>query len=594
MGKVYYFLSHILAISILSITIFFSSCQKKIDDTGGGNGINDSEMVTGGVTGIVIDENNLPVAGATVTSGSATTTTDRYGSFKLLNISLSKTNGTVKVNRPGYFNAYRTFVSVEGRINSIRIKLIPKVNSGSFSAASGGTVTIPGGGKLVMSPNSVTDAGGVAYTGMVNVSMTWIDPSSDDLPYLVMGDLRGITTTNEERGLSTYGMLGVELTGNSSQPLKIAEGKTAELTFPVPASLLSSAPATIDLWHFDETTARWKQEGTATKTGNNYIANVAHFTFWNCDAPFEVINLCMSLKDGNGQPIANAQVRIRRIVNNTFGYGLTDMNGNVCGQVPKNEALILEVLNLCHEVIYSQNIGPFTVNTTLSPIIDIPVVNSLTITGTIINCAGGNVTNGAAIINASGGNHYYIPVTNGVFSITIPRCSSGSFIFTVVGVDNSAILQSAPINAAGTTGIVNVGTIQACGTSALQFVEFIVDGNPYILVSPPDFITSHDSIGTWGTYNSKRTINSLRSPPVLVPSRFSFPNNMQATTVPLTDVVLNITASLTSQQVLTPNPTVTITNYGPPGGLIEGNFNVQMMFGAVPRNVICNFSVRRN
>ncbi len=392
---------------LISSIFLFNACQREIEGGGAptptptppGPVVNDAIMVTGGVNGIVVDENNQPVAGVTVTSGTASTTTDRYGAFKFRNISLSKANATVKVIKNGYFNAFRSFPATAGVINNVRIKLIPKTNSGSFTASTGGTISIAGGGKLVMPANAITDAGGTAYSGTVNVAMAWIDPSSADLPFTLMGDLRGITTGGEERGLSTYGMLGVELTGPGGVPMKVAAGKTAELTFPIPASLLSGAPATIDLWHFDEATARWKQEGTATKSGSFYIAQVSHFSFWNCDAPFPVIDLCMSFKDNNNQPLVNAQVRIKRVVNNAYGYGRTDSLGNLCGKVPKDEALVLEVLDICNNVIYTQNIGPFSAAATLPPVtVNIPAANNLIITGTVTNCANANVTNGAVVL----------------------------------------------------------------------------------------------------------------------------------------------------------------------------------------------------
>src|SRR5438045_9571852 len=51
----------------------------------------------------------------------------------------------------------------------------------------------------------------------------------------------------------------------------------------------------------------------------------------------------------------------------------------------------------------------------------------------------------------------------------------------------------------------------------------------------------------------------------------------------------------TSEIVTTPNPTVNITTFGPPGtGFIEGNFNWDMDFGGITKNVIGNFRVRRN
>lgn len=588
----------ISAIVFLFFSVFtWQGCQREIDLPGSvtGTGVNDSEKVTGGVNGIVVDENNLPVAGATVSSGTASTSTDRYGAFRFRNISLSKANGTVKVSRPGYFTAYRSFIAVEGRINNVRIKLIPKTVSGSFTGSTGGTVTITGGGKLVIPAAAITDAGGNAYTGAVNVAMAWIDPSSAELPFILMGDLRGITTTGEERGLSTYGMMGVELTGASGQPLKMAAGKTAELTFPIPASLQGTAPVTIDLWHFDEATARWKQEGSATKNGTSYIANVSHFSFWNCDAPFPLIDLCMTLKDPPGNPLINAQVRIKRVVNNTYGYGRTDSLGNLCGKVPKDEALVLEVLDVCNTVVYSQNIGPFSSNTTLPPItVTIPAANSLIITGTVTNCSNANVTNGAAVIYISGGNHYTVPVTNGTFSLNLLRCSNGTLNFTVLGVDYATLQQSVPVSGSGTTGTVNVGTLQACGTSSAQFIELLIDGVPANFAAPPDNINSIDSTGN-PPFSNKTWVSASQQSGGTNSSvvYFGFDNNAVPGSFPM--ISFYYAANQVTYSGIPPLPSVNVTTFGPPvTGFIEGGFSLQITSGGTPKNVTCTFRVRRN
>jgi hypothetical protein len=602
MRKSFFSFSHITIFLLSLSVILITACQPDLDNPnpGGGTGttvtpINDNDMVSGGVTGIVVDENNQPVAGATVTSGTNTATTDRYGSFRFRNISLSKENGAVKVVKAGYFNAYRTFLSVAGRINNVRLKLLPKTNAGNFSGSTGGTITLGSGGKLVMPASAVTDASGTAYTGTVNIAMTWIDPSSADLSNIVMGDLRGITTTGEERGLSTYGMLGVEMTGAGGQALKIATGKTAELTFPIPGSLQGSAPATIDLWHFDETTARWKQEGTATKTGTNYVAQVSHFSFWNCDAPFPLINLCMTIT-GDGQPLNNIQVRIKR-PNGSYGYGRTDSAGNLCGKVPKNEALVLEVLDQCNSVIHTQNIGPYSADASLGTItVTIPALNNLIITGTITNCAGANVTNGAAAVYVTGGNYYTVPVTNGTFSLSLLRCSGSAISFTVMGTDYAALQQSAPVTASGTTGTVNVGTLQACGTSSAQFVEFLIDGSPTSFAAPPDNISVEDSTFTGGTYTKNTTIFAVRQGTggTNIYSSFNFSNNaVAASALPLNYCFINA-GPVNAQQIITANPVVNVTTFGPPTtGFIEGSFNIQMNFAGTTKNVVCTFRVKR-
>ncbi|MEI2738527.1 MAG: carboxypeptidase regulatory-like domain-containing protein [Chitinophagaceae bacterium] len=590
-----------LALFLLSFSLLpFTGCQREIDVPGGGAGnnagVNDNIMVVAGMRGIVIDENGQPVTGATVTSGTSTTTTDRYGVFRFNNINISKANGYVKVVKQGYFTGTRTFIATAGRIHNVRIRLLPKTNTGTFSGSTGGTVTLTTGGKLVVPSNAVTDASGNAYTGVVNVAMTWIDPTASNLPEIVPGDLRGLTTSNEERGLETYGMLGVEMTSPGGQVLKIATGKTAELTFPLPASLSGTAPATIDLWHFDETTGRWKQEGTATKTGSNYIAQVSHFSFWNCDAPFPLINLCMTLVNAaNSQPLNNVQVRIKR-ANGSYGSGWTDSSGNLCGRVPKNEALVLQVMDQCNTVAYSQNIGPFSADATLGTIsVTLPTANTLTITGTVTNCAGSNVTNGAAVIYVGGGYSYSVPVTNGAFSHTMVRCSGGAVNFLILGVDYTTLQQSVPVSGTGTTGTVNAGTIQACGTSSAQFAEYIIEGVPYNFASPPDQFYGGDSTGVWGIYTNKTDFSGYRQAGGTTNQSFGliFLNNQLPGTLPINQGFLHYGTTINATQFINPAPVVNITVFGPVGGFIEGNFTEVMNVSGTPKTVICNFRIRR-
>ncbi|MBL7727455.1 MAG: carboxypeptidase regulatory-like domain-containing protein, partial [Dinghuibacter sp.] len=228
-------LKHLVFTLLCAPVIFFHSCQSEISGEfppNDGPQVNDAEKVTASITGVVVNENDVPVAGVTVNSHGSSVTTNNLGMFRIKNIEMSKANATVKVEKSGYFTAYRTFPATAGRTHSVRIKLIPKTNSGNFPAATGGTITIAGGGKMVMPANAVSDAAGNPYTGTVNVAMAWINPMAADLNSTIMGDLRGITTSGQERALETYGMLGVELTGSGGQKLNIATGKTAELTFP--------------------------------------------------------------------------------------------------------------------------------------------------------------------------------------------------------------------------------------------------------------------------------------------------------------------------------------------------------------------------
>ena len=92
-------------------------------------------------------------------------------------------------------------------------------------------------------------------------------------------------------------MMAVELQGASGESLNIAEGSTATLTFPIPQEILGNAPAEIPLWSFNENLGLWVEESVASLQGSNYVGEVSHFSFWNCDAPFELVELSFQLVD---------------------------------------------------------------------------------------------------------------------------------------------------------------------------------------------------------------------------------------------------------------------------------------------------------
>ena len=436
--------------------------------------VNDLTQVTANVSGVVLDESNVPIASAVVTSGAATTTTNSNGMFIFQNISLSKENGSVTVVKAGYFKGIRSFKTTAGKNHTLRLQLMQKVLSGTVSAAAGGTINSNGGATIIFPAAAFVTGTGAVYSGSVNVYSRWIDPTAANLPYIIPGDLRGVGTNGAENILETCGMVGAELEDASGNTLKIATGKKATISFPLPASLQASAPASIQLWHFDDATARWKENGTAIKIGSTYSAQVDKFSFWNCDLPnSNFIYLDYTLMNAaTNFPLAFTSTRIKR-VNGTYGFGVTSNSGFVSGLVPKNEALILEVISICNTVIFSQNIGPFSNNTSLGNInVTIPSSQLVNFSGTLVNCTGGPVTNGYVLISISGGYGGYASLNaNGAFSLSTPYCGVNSFTYTYQGTDYSTSLQGpVSIGTASTGSIVNLGNLIACGTAASEDV----------------------------------------------------------------------------------------------------------------------------
>jgi len=464
--------------------IAFIACRKYTEPSAPETPVD--QTVTASLQGRVLDENGLPVQDAAVSSGGgATTTTDVNGIFKFTNIQLSSRFGFVKVVKQGYFTGSRTQITTAGSSNYITINLLPRVAKGVFPVASGGTVTVQGGNTVSFDGASVMNAGtGAAYSGTVHVFAAYLDPKDGNLPAIMPGDLRGISAAGKETGLQTFGMMAVELEGDGGEKLQIATGKKATLTMAIPASLQASAPATIPLWYFNDTTGKWMEQGSAAKLGNTYTGQVGHFSYWNCDMPVGLVNFKLYLKDQQGHPVAYTNVQFR-----TSNYGLrggsTDSTGFVSGWVIKNETMTLEVTNRCGEVLYSQSVGPALADMDLGTLTVTLNSGTVTVTGKVVDCSNTPVTTGFVNIQVDGLN-YRTAVANGNFSQSIIRCNATQAEMKLTAGDYSSQQIGTASSVSVTSGQVNAGQLVACGENFTQFVKVTLDGTDYSVTNPPD------------------------------------------------------------------------------------------------------------
>ena len=582
-------------LSSLVISISLLSCQKEVknDDPGTG-GSTDTVVnptpVQRTVTGKVIDNNNNAVTGATVKAGSNTTTTDNRGLFRFNNIQLDKYSAVVTVEKSGFFKGYRVFSASPNNTNFIKLKLVPKTLIGSIDAVAGGSLSLPDNSKITLPASGiVVRSNNQSYSGSVKVYAEAIDPTSADIAQIVPGSFQGTDADNNRVILKSYGMLAVELEGNSGEQLQIAAGKTAKLRFTIPSSLRLTAPATIPFWSVDETTGIWKQEGSATKGTDYYEGDVSHFSFWNCDVSTPTIFLELNLKTVEGS-LPFTQVKITRVNSGGATYGYTDSTGHVGGLVPKNEPLLLEVFSNCNQPVYSQNIGPYSSNTNLGTItVTIPPINYLQITGSAVNCSNQPVINGNAMIYYDG-HLYNKPISNGNFSLTVTRCSNSNATVEVVAVDNTSNEQSSIWSGTASSGTVSTGTLSACGTSSVSFFNYTLDGTNYSLstATADSFFVS--------------TGNATSQPATLI---MAFKKNQPNINIDFytqggavgTFPVMFMTANQygdSSITLVTPF-NVIFTTYGVVGQFIEGSFTGQFreILNNNLHNVSATFRVRR-
>jgi hypothetical protein len=580
MKRLYYALIAVI-ISLLTI-----HCQREVFDYTG-VGANDKAPINATVQGNVIDENGQPAGGVAVKVGTKTVLTDSKGFFRLPKAGLDKKTSLVTAEKNGYFTAYRVFSATNGA-NHVVLQLIPKTLIGTIPAT-GGEVSLSNGTKVTLPANAVVNkATGAGYGGTINVYAAYIDPTSAGIGRRVPGSFLAENSNDERVVLTSFGMVAVELESTSAEKLQLATGVKATLTVPVPSSIQSAAPATIPLWFVDEQTGLWQEEGQATKNGNNYVGQVSHFSFWNCDVSQTAVILSMTLKSHEGSPLVHVPVRLTTASGNQ-SYGWTDSIGQVSGYVPGNVAILLEVLDPCDNAAYSQTVGPLTAATNLGVITVNSVGTSIvTIKGKLINCSGTAVTNGYAIVSIGNQSSYVSSNSSGDFSIAVTRCSTSPSTVDVTGVDNTAT-QQGTVSATITAPVTNVGNVAACGVSSLEFINYTLDGTNYTLSSTVtgDSVEVFNQSGfyTISGYNQAQSRRVTFGFNVPTPGAGTYPLNW-------------VSAQNASSATLIAPSNVNITNFPTvSGGFYEGNMSSQFKDSLnllITHNVNATFRVRKN
>ncbi|MBP6558496.1 MAG: hypothetical protein KA213_09045 [Flavobacterium sp.] len=474
----------------LLLVVAFSSCESNDDSTTNPSpndetfAQNFGSQVSRDFIGQVVDTNNQPIQGVTIKIGSSTTQTDVNGVFILNAANVYQKFAFIKATKSGYIDGSRSMVPTTGK-NNVKIMLLANTPIQTVQSGVASEVALPSGTKVVFD-GAFEDANGNDYSGSVQVAMFHLLPSDDNINKLMPGMLYAQTENNEEAILETFGMMNIELRGSAGQKLNIKEGHTAEITLQIDNSQIATAPSSIPLWHFDEEKGYWKQDGVATKVGNKYVGEVSHFSWWNCDAPFPLVTLTVTIVDANGNGISNVGVGLIANGNTWPVIGYTDINGQVSGLIPANQTLVLNVYPdyySCNSsnVIYTTSIGPYTANTTLPNIVinNSPTTMSSNVVGNLVKCDNTNVTNGYVILNRTGG-YSVSPVTNGAFSFNEIYCPSNTQ-FTLKGYDLENLQQTDSIAYNFTVPITNIGNLQAC-TAVDEFISYQIDGNASVFL----------------------------------------------------------------------------------------------------------------
>jgi hypothetical protein len=266
---------------------------------------------TGSVSGTVVaSRTGAALSGVAVTSAGRSASTAADGTYTLTEVPTGD-GKVIAFELAGHAKGVLAVSVATGSTTRANARLTPVGATQSFDAATPATITVAGSPAQVSLPAAgLVTASNVAPTGLVTAEVTPINPAADpgNMPGNYMAQAAGSGTPQP---IESFGALNVTLKDAGGNALNLAAGKTATIRIPL-ATRSASAPATIPLFYFNEITALWVQEGTATLAGTApnqyYEGTVSHFTYWNADQVTDTIRVIGCTQDDKGAKVANAEV----------------------------------------------------------------------------------------------------------------------------------------------------------------------------------------------------------------------------------------------------------------------------------------------
>ncbi len=572
------------------MTFLLSACRKDFDTTT--ITTDPVKFIQTSIHGAIYGPNNEPIMNAIVKKGNLQAVTDSNGYFFLLPSPCDQNGVPVQISANGYFSITKTVTPNAKGGTPLFAKLTPRILNATIPSGQGGVVEFQGA-SVKFPENGFVTSSGQPYSGPVQVYATFLNPNDQDMQDRMPGNLTAIRTDGSAAVLATFGMIGVELRSPAGAELNLAPGQEAEITIPLSTAYANAAPSEIPLWHFDDTSGKWREEGKAILQGNKYVGKVSHFSFWNCDIPFEAIRLSGTITDNDGNPVQSAIVKLTAESGTATGlppgsmaYAITNQEGSFSGFVPANTELLLEVRSQCNTVIHSQNIGSLSSNTVLPNISVQSDVHLQSVEGLLVNCDLEPLIPPAYVkINIGNEVYFIIPDENGVVQAVLITCQESTL--TVTGFDPVNRRQSQSVDFSILSGgrILNFGQIQTCDLVE-EYIHVEIDGFSYDFI---DVFSSKETLQGNAADSSIFTLHAINfdvSPP-----------QIYFLQIQLRDVQNNISYAISCQGPSSCNALeVQITENGGIGDFMAGNFEGTFpnVVTSLPVEVSVTFRVRKN
>jgi len=415
-------------------------------------------FVTTSISGQILDVMNQPVEGATIMLDLLNRTSDANGFFYFSDVQVDAKRAVLNVYKGGFFVGGRAIFPTKESNTPLKIRLLEKTIVGDFDGSVGGEIDLPNGVILDIPIDAVLNQDGTGFSDEVQISAYALNPEYLEGLQKMPTDLKGKTTSNEEKLLESFGIFLFDWSDANNQKLNIVPGKKVTIQLPISNGVGAQAPSTLGLWYFDLVENTWKEEGTANLQNGNYVAEVGKTGFWNIAIPHDFISVKGVLENQSEAILSNMPFSIEIENGGVLGFGYANEEGEFNVNVPHNLASKIKVLDECDDIDYSTTIGALSMDAQIS---NVKINNSSDfshISGTLLKCDGNKVQTGYIILIMNT-KTYFFPFSEGVFQGNMNACDITSATLVAYDVENSK--QSEPLQLE-ITASTETGEISVC------------------------------------------------------------------------------------------------------------------------------------
>jgi len=479
------------------LSLLFVACQKDVDEVITTNDIQDPiVLVQTSIKGSVIDEDGLGLSSILVNAGKESTFTDNKGNFDISSTEIKKSEGIVTADIPGYFEGIAASNFTSDGNSFVEIVMINKGIPFGFNSETEGLLKT-GDLEIQFPADKFIDESGQKYEGNVEVFNRYLDPSDESIGSLMPGQLISESEDGVAETLSAFSMMALDLVTEDGEPLALKEGEVAQVKMRIPDELLDRAPDEIILYIFDVTEQKWVQSGSCQKEGNYYNCTISGSGYYCCCVPLPSICLSAQIFNSDGTESCFIKVTIEDLTDNFIYYGFTNEKGYFCGSVPQAADLKMTVKDHCNNVVYMNEIGPYSEDHQLPDIYLESTVEEyiINIAGDIVNCddIGIEFTTGHISITVPGKLTVF-PTEGPQLDLNIAlKCLA----FPSMDIQVFSAVESTvtPVATFSEFGDIQLGLMQPCDMLD-DFFNVDIDGTSYF-TSPTQFYKKDNSTTNW-------------------------------------------------------------------------------------------------